>query len=121
MDLFSLKILALYSSRKSLTLTQLGAILNQSPVDLVQYVLRLLDKSLLSIEPIYAKMHEPAPEGTIEIDIPLVLTIDGRNLLETETRKEKERRDTKKHLIINTVIAGLALIVSILSVILQYL
>jgi len=67
MDEFSLKILMKYRTRKSLTLTQLGAILNQSPVDLAQYVLRLMEKSYLHIEPIYAQMHDPDPDGLIGV------------------------------------------------------
>lgn len=86
-----------------------------------QYVLRLIRKSYISVKPEYAALHEPDPEGTIGVNVPLVLTIDGRELLEAEARREKERRDARKHLIVNTVIAGLALIVSIVSAVLQYL
>lgn len=121
MDSYSLRILAEYVKHKSLTLVQLGAILDQSSVDLAQYVLRLMEKSLLEIERNYALMNKPSPEGVIGVDVPLVLTIDGRELLEAEARKEKERRKARRHRIINTVIAVLSLIVSIVSAVIQYL
>ena len=121
MDLFSLKILTEYYNRGNLTLTQLGAILNRSPLELVEYVRRLMGKSLLRIESNYAEMHDSDPKGPLGVDIPLQLTIDGIEELEALQRRERERKEEKFRYRITTGIAAAALIISIVSIALQYL
>lgn len=121
MDLFSLKILAQYYRRGNLTLTQLGAILDRSPLELADYVRRLMEKSLLRIEPSYAMAHEPDPNGLLGVDIPLQLTIDGIAELESVQQKAKERKADRIRYWITTTIAATALVISIVSIALQYL
>lgn len=121
MDLFSLKILAQYASHRKLTLTELGARLDCSPVDLAEYVLRLIEGDYLKIEPNYARMHAPDPKGTIGVNVPLQLTIAGRAELEAVVEKEKERKHKEIRFRITTGIAVAALVTSIILGLMQYL
>jgi len=88
-------------------------------VDLAQYVLKLMEKSFLRVEPTYASMHDPDPDGLIGVNVPLGLTIDGIAGLEAVFQKEKERRQDRIRYLINTVISVSELILSIISIVKQ--
>lgn len=119
MDSFSLEILKLYNSRQRLSLIQLGAVMNRSPIDLGQYVIRLKEKSYLCIAPDYAAFQTPDQEGLISPDTPIQITIDGKEFLEDQKRINKQQRTDSIRYAITTGIALLALIISVIALIAQ--
>lgn len=112
MDAVSLKILRVYSSRQKLTLIELGAIMNASPVDLGQYVLRLKDKAYLCVSPDYAALRPSEEKDSIGPDTPLQITIDGKEALEDHDRTEKKN-------CMNTAFSVIAIVISLLALLAQ--
>lgn len=119
MDAVSLKILSVYSSRQRLTLIELGAIMNASPVDLGQYVLRLKKKSYLCVDPDYEVFALTSEDGAINPNTPLQITIDGKEALEDHERMEQKRTQDSVRYGITTAIAVAALFISLIGLLAQ--
>lgn len=120
MDSFSLKILKIYNGRHKLSLIELGAIMNQSPIDLGQYVLRLIRKSYLCVTPDYEVFQSVSDQESIAPDTPIQITIDGKEAIEEADKLSAQRKSDQIRYAITTSIAVVALIVAIVSVVLQY-
>ena len=119
MDKLSLEILKIYDSRPKLTLIELGAIMNASPVDLGQYVLRLKEKSYLCIDPDYEVFAPISVTGAIAPDTPIQITIDGKEALEDHVRMKKQhKRDTFRYRV-NTAISVAAVVIALIALLAQ--
>lgn len=114
MDAFSLKILKVYGSRQKLSLVELGAILNQSPIELGRYVLRLKDKAYLCVPTDHAAFQPPNEKDLIGPNTPLQITIDGKELSEDTDRADKQR---KRDFIRNAITIGISVVSAIIALI----
>ena len=112
MDTFSLKILRMYDSRATLSISQLSAVFDVPALDLSEYVTRLRRKSYIRVESNYAVLHEITSASPIEIDTPLEITIDGKEAVETANQLDKQRRNDLIRYVITTAIAVAAFIKS---------
>ena len=119
LDKMSLKILKIYSDRQKLNLIELGAILNQSPIDVGQYVLRLQEKSYLRVNPDHAARQQPGQENVISPDTLIEITIDGRELLEDTARADKLRKQDSVRYRITTGISLAAIIIALIALLAQ--
>lgn len=78
MDSLSLKILKVYRSRQTLTLSQLGAILNEDTFSLSEPVILLRKQGYLRVEPNHAALEGIKADDPISVDDPLELTFVGK-------------------------------------------
>lgn len=116
MDPFSLVVLHTYSTRVSLSLVQLGAILDISPLDLVEIVDSLRHEALIQVSPSYPPI---AADGLIPTDLPFVITMKGRGVLETDREKRKHFKYNEFREWAAIGIALIALAVSIIALLKQ--
>lgn len=112
MDSFSLRILTIYKSRHKLSLIELGAILDKSPIELGQYTLRLIRKSYLCVCPGYEELSSEPIQETIAPDTPLQITIDGKEMVEEADKLKAQKKSELIRYIITTAIAVAAFIKS---------
>lgn len=121
MDNYSRELLTWFSNRKSLTVLQLSAILNIDYQDLVDPLNTLRSMGYTRFEPNHRLLHAIDPNGPLPVDAPLEITFSGRSALSVENERlsDKHREDVRYW--ITTGIAALALVLSIISIALQYL
>lgn len=112
MDTFSLKILKMYNNRPCLSISQLSAIFDVPPLALSEYVTRLRRKSYIRVESNHAVLHGITSDSPIELDTPLEITIDGKEVVETANQMDKQRRNDLIRYIITTAIAIAAFVKS---------
>ena len=115
MDSFSLKILKKYHSHPSLTLRQLGKILNEDEFSLSEPVSLLKQKGYLRIEHNYSIFEGIKDDDPISLYCPLVLTFRGKTALEEAKKISKKERNAWIRYIITTVISLLAIIISAIA------
>lgn len=120
LDKISKAILEAYAHRKNLSISQLSAIANASPFDFLEPISVLREKKYLRIESNHATTKEMNADAPISFDTPLEITFQGRAALEEDNRLSKEKRNAWIRYIITTAIAVVALIVSIVSIALQF-
>lgn len=87
MDNLSFKLLNLYSQRETLSLSDLAAIYNISPVAFSKPIEYLIDNGFLIIVLDHNNLHDP---NHYAIDTPIQITYKGRAALEAE-RKERHK------------------------------
>lgn len=122
LDDASSAILRLYAERTKLTLIELAAIANASPMSFVDPINALRDEGYLRIEYNHLVGRKAATGSAdgISFDDPLEITFKGRTALEQQDKLTKEKRNERIRYIITTSIAVVALIVSIVSIALQF-
>lgn len=112
MDRTSIDLLKIFASRKSLSLNQIGAILNRDCLIICEPINYLLKLGFLRIEPEYASLKELSNDGPISLDCPLEITFAGRVALENVRKQLKEKRTESTRYWITTAIAIAAFIKS---------
>lgn len=105
MDKFSLKILKLFISRGTLSLSQLSAILNVDVLDIAETIKYLRDKDYLDIEPSHAIMENCGPDNLPRIHTPLVITFQGKIAVEQEETASKKYKHQELRLWLTFAIA----------------
>lgn len=113
MNNLSFEILQLYSSRSSLSLLQLGAILNKDAFNLAEPINYLRAKDYLKIEPNHAMLNSLSDKEFISLDTPLVITYLGKIAIESEAKERQHFKFTEFRAWVTLAIALIALILSI--------
>ncbi len=121
MDDFSFKILQLYATRSSLTLIELGAILNNDPINLAEVINYLRKQGYLHIENNYATIKNLNDNSLVGLNTPLVISFEGKAALEKEIKSRKHYCYNELRAWITLAIAILAFFLSIISLALQYI
>lgn len=117
MDSLSFKVLEIFSSRRSLTLSQLSAILNIDWMNLSEPVNRLRSLSYLRFEPNHAVMEGLTKDSPLSVDSPLVISFEGRAALEQELKERKQFKYTEFRAWLTLAVAVVALIVSVIALV----
>ena len=106
MDDYSLAILKLFSARHSLSLVQLSAVLNHTPLECAEPVAYLRKQGFLRIESNHALSHDLAVDDALHMDTPIEITFEGRAALEAEIK-------SRRHLTFNEIRAWITLGIAI--------
>lgn len=112
MDDYSFAVLKLYATRRSLTLDQLSAILNRSPLDCVEPIAFLRKEGFLRIEPNYALLHGSPEDSSLTPRTPIEITFEGKAALEAETKSRRQLTFNEIRAWITAIIAVAAFIKS---------
>lgn len=112
MDKLSKKILEEYSIRPTMSLLQLGAVLNTNHMSLSIPVNYLREKGLLQIEPNHAMLHNIKQSDLITMDTPLEISYLGQISLEEDQKISREKRNELIRYIITTAVAVAAFLKS---------
>lgn len=115
MDDFSFDLLKLYSSRNSLTLSQLQAVLDKSDMELSAPISYLRSNGYLKILPSFIKRADVEEQGYIAPDTPLMISFEGKIALEAELKERKRFKYNEFRAWVTLGIAIAALIVSIIA------
>lgn len=121
MDDFSFKILQIYATRTSLTLIELGAILNCDSISLAEVVNYLRKQDYLHIKDDYAIAETLNNSNSISLNTPLVISFIGKIAIEKEIKCRKHNYYSELRSWITLAIAVLAFFLSIISLVLQYI
>ena len=112
MDIMSLEILKLFSTRAWLDVSQLSAVLDKDPDQLFEVVCFLRKQGYLRVESNHAMLEDIKSEDPISSRDPLEITFQGKAALESEHKISKEKRNEWIRYWITTVIALAAFIKS---------
>ncbi len=106
MDDYSLAILKLFSARRSLSLIQLSAVLNRTPLECAEPVAYLREQGFLRIESNHALSHDLDADASLHMDTPIQITFEGKAALEAEIK-------ARRHLTFNELRAWITLGIAI--------
>lgn len=112
MDKLSKKILEEYAIRPSMSLLQLGAVLNTDFMSLSVPVNYLREKDFLQIEPNHAMINNMKQSDLISMNTPLKISYPGQIALEENRKISREKRNELIRYIITTAIAMAAFLKS---------
>ena len=112
MDKLSKRILEEYSTRHSMNLQQLSAVLNIDPMSISNPVNYLREMGFLQIESNHTSLHDKQQSDLITMNTPLEISYRGRVALEDDQKKSREKRNELIRYIITTTIAVAAFLKS---------
>lgn len=115
MDDISFNLLKLFQERNSLSLIELGAILNCSAISLAEPIHYLREMNYLRVK----SFHQDTDDDSISLRDSLAITFEGKAALEIEQKSRRHFKYTEYRAWITLAIAILAFILSVISLLLS--